>query len=45
MQADAVKEESYRDWLQLSVSLICAAFRRIKDPEWTSECDEFMPHL
>jgi hypothetical protein len=45
MQEDAMKEETYQEWLRLSVSLICAAFRRIKDPEWSTECEEFMLHL
>jgi hypothetical protein len=48
IQEGARKEETYREWFQSSVSLICAAFRRIEDPKspqrWT-ECDVFMPHL
>jgi tetratricopeptide (TPR) repeat protein len=48
MQEGARKGERYREWLQSSVSLICAAFRNVKDPDlpqsWT-EYEEFEPHL
>jgi tetratricopeptide (TPR) repeat protein len=48
MQEGARKEETYRELLQYSVSLVCAALRRIKDPDlpqsW-AECEEFVLHL
>src|ERR1700722_11274100 len=48
MQDAARKEETYRDWLQLSVSLVCGALRLIEDigsPEAWEECEKFIPHL
>src|ERR1700722_6461095 len=48
MQDAARKEETYRDWLQLSVSLVCGALRLIGDigsPEAWEECERFILHL
>jgi tetratricopeptide (TPR) repeat protein len=48
MQESARKEKAHREWFQSSVSLICAAFLSIENPElpqsWI-ECEEFVPHL
>src|SRR3984957_7607037 len=48
MQDAARKEETYRDWLQLSVSLVCGALGLIEDigsPEAWEQCEKFIPHL
>src|ERR1700722_1087377 len=48
MQDATRKEQTYRDWLQLSVSLVCGAFELIEDigsPEAWEECEKFIPHL
>jgi hypothetical protein len=48
MQEGVRNDETYREWLQSSVSLICGAFRHVEDPKlpqrW-AECEEFMPHI
>jgi tetratricopeptide (TPR) repeat protein len=48
VQHAANKEDTYREWLQSSVSLVCGAFQKVEDPEspqqW-DECERFMPHF
>jgi tetratricopeptide (TPR) repeat protein len=46
----AKKEDTYRDWLRSTVSLVCRAFGSVtvEDlglPRWWPECEMFMPHL
>jgi len=48
MQDAARKGESYRAWLQSSVSLVCCAFRlimNVKSPELWEDCEKFISHL
>ena len=48
IQDAARKEQTYRDWLQLSVSLVCGALRLIEDigsPEAWEDCEKLIPHL
>jgi tetratricopeptide (TPR) repeat protein len=48
MQDAANKEDTYREWLQSSVSLVCSAIRKVGDPESPQQWDEYeriMPHL
>src|ERR1700722_12682909 len=48
MQDASRKEETHRDWLQSSVSLVCGTFGLIKSvelPEAWVECEKFIPHL
>ena len=48
MQDAARKEETYRDWLQFSVSLVCGALwliEDIKSPGAWEKCESFVPHL
>jgi tetratricopeptide (TPR) repeat protein len=48
MEEGTRKEETHREWLQSSVSLVCGAFRHVQYPEllqrWAG-CENFMPHL
>jgi len=44
----AREEETYRDWLESSVSLVCGTFgliKRVGLPEAWVECEKFIPHL
>jgi tetratricopeptide (TPR) repeat protein len=48
MQDGVQKEPNYREWLRLSVTLVCGAFRIVKatnlSRRW-AECEKFMPHF
>src|ERR1700722_7025528 len=48
VQDAGMKEETYREWLQSSVSLVCSAFRLIEDvhlPDSWEKCERFISHL